>query len=265
MSMRHPSDDDLILHFYGEQPPEVAARLDAHLAICPSCRDQWQELRETLRLVDAAPVPEPGPAFERVLWARIAPALAASRRAPWFGWGRPWLLPVAAAVVLLAAIVVPLTTITAPPAGETAPAAVTAAASVEAARDAQARRVLLMALDGHFAQTELLLVELLNSPDGDLQLDFERGAAVELVADSRLYRVTAEETGERRFAIVLEDLESVLVEVARSPEKVNRNDLNVLRTRIDDDGLLFKVRAVTQELRERQQELITVTPNEGTP
>ena len=54
----------------------------------------------------------------------------------------------------------------------------------------------------------------------------------------------------------------MLVEVARSPETVQRKDMKVLRSRIDEDGLLFKVRAVTHEIRERRQEMITVS-NEG--
>ena len=77
------------------------------------------------------------------------------------------------------------------------------------------------------------------------------------MASGRLYRMTAEQIGKQHLAAMLEDLEPVLVEVARSPEKVNRNDLKSLRSQIDDEGLLFKVRAVTNEIRERQQEIIT--------
>jgi hypothetical protein len=44
--------------------------------------------------------------------------------------------------------------------------------------------------------------------------------------------------------------------VARSPDKVDRRELNSLRSRIDDNGLLFKVRAVTHDIRERQNEIV---------
>jgi hypothetical protein len=39
----------------------------------------------------------------------------------------------------------------------------------------------------------------------------------------------------------------VLVEVARSPEQMDSATVRSLRERIDDEGLLFKVRAVTTD------------------
>jgi hypothetical protein len=280
--MTHPTDDDLILHCYGEHPAGEAARIDAHLAVCASCGESWRELRETLQMVDAAAVPEPSPAFERLMWARIAPAIRreeervpaavtastatpSRRRSAWLT-GR-WLIPATGlfAATLVASMLRPGTVKKVAPPDAPAPPPVTKVAATDADKDpaGQSRRVLFSALDSHFAQTEVLLVELLNRPENDLALDFERGAAGDLLADGRLYRLTAVQTGEQRYVDVLDDLESVLVEVARSPEKVKRQDMKVLRSRIDDDGLLFKVRAVTHEIRERQQEMFTVTANEG--
>jgi hypothetical protein len=63
--------------------------------------------------------------------------------------------------------------------------------------------------------------------------------------------MTAEDTGHPRLVQMLDDLEQVLVEVARSPERINSNDRAWLRTRIEDDALLFKVRAATSDIRER--------------
>src|SRR5262249_51771962 len=103
-------------------------------------------------------------------------------------------------------------------------------------------RVLLTALSEHFQQTEVLLTEILNSPDQVGEIDFERASAGDLVASGRLYRVTAQENGDLQLARMLDDLEGVLVEVARSPEHVARKDFQSLRTRIGDQNLLFKVR-----------------------
>ena len=259
--MTHFHDDDLILHFYGEQPPDVAARIDAHLRACGVCDEAWRELRETLQLVDTARVPEPGPAFERVIWARVAPALEPVR--PWWTSWR-WLAPAAgiAAAVVAAIFLQPIQPASPEPAATGASATVTTARPSEDTDDNRSRRILFSALNDHFAQTEVLLVELMNGPEAGRELDFERGAAGELLADGRLYRLTAEQTGERHLVAMLDDLESVLVEVARSPETVQRKDMKVLRSRIDEDGLLFKVRAVTHEIRERRQEMITAS-NEG--
>ena len=280
--MNHPTDDDLILHFYREHGAGESARIDAHLAACASCGESWRELQETLQLVDAAKVPEPAPAFERLMWARIAPAIrraederpvdvtpvapARPRRAGWRDWRQ--FVPVAGLSAAVLALVFglrpgPGPSVPKPGVPTPVPAEIAATATTKDSGDGQSRRVLLTALDGHFAQTEVLLVELLNRPESDLTLDFERGAAGDLLADGRLYRLTAVQTGEQRYVDVLDDLESVLVEVARSPEKVKRQEMRVLRSRIDENGLLFKVRAVTNEIRERQQEMFTVTANEG--
>jgi anti-sigma factor RsiW len=74
-------------------------------------------------------------------------------------------------------------------------------------------------------------------------------AANELLASGRLYRLTARETGNGRLVEMLDDLEPVLVEVARSPERVARRDWESLRTRIGEQDLLFKVRAASYEMR----------------
>jgi hypothetical protein len=59
---------------------------------------------------------------------------------------------------------------------------------------------------------------------------------------------------------VLDDVQTVLTEVARGPENPGKQDLAAIRSRIEDDDLLFKVRAVTNDIRDRQQ---TPGTNEG--
>src|SRR5689334_2081295 len=103
--MYHPTDEDLILHFYGEGTPGEERRIDDHLSGCSQCRQAWTELGETLKLVDAAEVPEPGDGFERVMWARIQNALPEPQRtAPTSSVWR-WMpaLGMAAAVLLAVA------------------------------------------------------------------------------------------------------------------------------------------------------------------
>jgi len=130
-------------------------------------------------------------------------------------------------------------------------------AAVAAALDSNGReRVLLTALDDHFARSEMLLVELLNSPaTGGSEFTFERAAADDLVDSGRLYRMAAEQNGNLRLADMLEDLEAVLVEVARSPEQMDRREFSSLQARIEDDDLLFKVRAVAQQIHDRRNDL----------
>ena len=241
----HPSDDDLILHAYGES--RAAPQLDQHLRVCAQCAAVWTELRETLHLVNTADVPEPGPAFERIVWARVQQELFAPRSSRWSL--RQW-LPVtalAAAVLITTAVVTTHLTSTGRRSSN--------AASIDARG---AERVLLTALDGYLEQTELLLIELMNAPDDPMpvELAFERTTAEELVSSGRLYRVTAHHQGDLRLERVLEDIEPVLVDLARSPDQVDRRSFESLRARIEDEALLFKVRTAAHEVRERQQVLI---------
>lgn len=239
----HPTDDDLILRLYEESASADARRIDAHVAECAPCRENWTEVRDTLRLVDAAAPPEPGPGFERVVWARVQPSLAAPSSA---GWSmRQWLPAVGLAATVLVAVALGWGW----PAGDST---TTPAASTATAAAASRERVLLTALDGHFEQAEMLLVELLNAPDsGADQMAFRRATADDLLASGRLYRATAQDSGDVQFAHVLDDLEAVLLDLARSPVTVVENDLASLRTRIGDEDLLFKVRAVTSDIRGR--------------
>jgi hypothetical protein len=51
---------------------------------------------------------------------------------------------------------------------------------------------------------------------------------------------------------VLDELERVLLEVAHSPSKLNSAEFEQIRQRIAADGILFKIRVVGSNLRERE-------------
>jgi hypothetical protein len=112
--------------------------------------------------------------------------------------------------------------------------------------------VLFTALDSHLGQTEMLLVELLNAPESLAELHAERQVADDLVNSGRLYRATAKETGHALYSALLDEMEPVLVEVARAPETLGARDLAALRERIVEGDLLFKVRAAARGARDRQ-------------
>jgi hypothetical protein len=247
----HVTDDELILHFYGESPNE-APRIDQHLGECGECQANWATLQRTMQMVDSAEIADAPAGFERVMWAKIQPQLP-PRRARLSWWSpRAW-APIAglAAVIALAFVGGRFWPGTAQP---MLPSASTEAADARITRE----RVLLSALRDHFEQTEMLLVEIKNTPDGTpVSMSFEQASARDLVAAGRLYRETAKENGDLELTAVLEDLERVLVDVASSPERMTPKDLQSLRARIEDDSLLFKVRALTTAVREREKSLLT--------
>jgi predicted anti-sigma-YlaC factor YlaD len=223
----------LIQHYCGDAGPAEAAGIDAHLAECADCGRVWEEIAQALTMVDQN-VPDPPAGFERVMWARVHQTLMAAPVAQPSPW-RPWALAAGLAAIVTAAALVPARTTL--PAGDAAD------------RAALQERVLYTALDSHLSQAELLLVELRNAPE-DAGFAFERAVADDLVADGRLYRLTAAEIGRPGLVRVLDDLELVFIELARSQD-LDAARLAWLRSRIDHDDLLFKVRVANYEVRDR--------------
>lgn len=245
----HPTDDDLTQFAYGDDTAGERAAIARHLAECAACAATLGEIQALQHLATAADVPDPGDAFESAMWARIQPRLAPARGVR--RWAPRQIVAVGAWAAAIGAIVV---------AGGLwarrmpAPAAAQPTAAVVVPSHAQ-ERVLLTALDSHFAQTEMLFVELMNAPDdAPGSLAFERATADDLVQSGRLYRATAAETGDRRLTDALDEVQPVLTEVAHGPDQWNKHDLAAIRSRIEDGDLLFKVRAVTNDIRGRRQQ-----------
>jgi hypothetical protein len=251
----HVTEEELILHYYGEK--DARAGVDQHLASCAACRESFARLRDTLALVDADPVPDPGPAFERRVWARLEPQLEA-RRSSWLSWLQPaparlaWVA--GAAVVIVAAFVAGR--VSGPAAGPV-PAATEATTAAAADRDDR-REVLVLAVVDHLDRSQMVLVELLNADlDGAVvNISNEQSRARDLVAANRLYRQSAVHAGDQTTGDVLDELERVLLEIANAPEDASRAELETLRERITSRGLLFRVRVVNSEMRQRERRLL---------
>jgi len=248
-AMSHLTDDDLVLHYYGEV--DAAGRQDTqgHLDACGDCRHRYVTLQRVLAAVDAVPSPVLPDAFERIVWARLEPALP--KRRGWLSWllSTPSNLAWAAAVLLLVAGAffagrmsrtnTPGTTVI----------------TAEQVREG----VLLADLSEHLDRSQTMLVELVSEdPDGTdaVDISFERDLAGDLVAANRLYRQAVSESGDTNIAVLLDDLERLLVEIAAGPGTLAAEDMERVRQRIAARDLLFKVRIVSSTVREKQEERI---------
>ncbi len=113
-------------------------------------------------------------------------------------------------------------------------------------------RLLRAEVEDHLERSQRMLVELVNA---DVEVGApavgDRARAADLVAAGRLYRRSALQVGDAEIGMLLEDLERVLVEVANGPADIAPEELNRLRRRIDDQDLMFRVRVVAAEIRER--------------
>ena len=103
----------------------------------------------------------------------------------------------------------------------------------------------------------------MNAPDrGDIST--EQQWADDLLTTSRLYRQDAIDAGEQSVAAVLDDLERSLLEIVHSPSPVSASDLEQIRRRIDAAALVFKVRVLSDELRQREDAPRAAMPRSST-
>jgi hypothetical protein len=246
-TMQHLTDDDLVLHYYGELDNAAETHATTHLSACDRCHRNYVRLQRVMAAIDGAPVPAVADAFERTVWARLEPSL--SPRRGWLAWFvlSPANLGWAAAVLVLVA-------------GAFFAGRMTPHQHPNDAQTATASQiregVLLVDLNEHLDRSQTMLVELVNAdPNRDaLDLTAEREHAGELLAANRLYRQTATNAGDVALSQLLDELERLLVEVSASPDQLPAEDLERVQQRVAAKDLLFKVRIVSSAVKERQKQ-----------
>ena len=240
-AVKHLSEEQLVLHYYGELEPLEAVK---HLESCDACRARFAALDSDLSLIKTATIPHRPDDYGRRVWQRLQPRLegAAVRTHPsWFVFPQ-WKLAAAAVLLVVAGFV----------AGRFGPGRETPLPEPvsEAARD----RILVATVADHLDQSQRALLELANGSDDDAaDSPSDQARAGELVAANRLYRQSASQAGEASLASVLDELERVLIEIANQPPDVTRRELREIRRRIDDEDLLFKIRVLSSQVRSREK------------
>ena len=255
---RHYSEEDLTLYYYGEGARR--RRIEQHLHSCAACAAAYRDIAETLSMIAAPAIPERGDQYGREVWQRIRHRLVEPQRAfglagltrvsllqPFTTFTTVLAFATAAAVVIAIAFVAGRYTRRA----AEAPVAVANRTNVEPSANANARRILLTSVADHLDQSERILTDVMNAP-ATSDISAEQQWAEDLVSASRLYRQDALEAGEVSVAAVLDDLERSLVEIVHSPARISAADLEQIRRRIDAAALLFKVRILSDELRQQE-------------
>jgi hypothetical protein len=79
-----------------------------------------------------------------------------------------------------------------------------------------------------------------------------------LISANRLYRDASTAAGDETVAAVLDELERSLLELVHGPATLTPQQLDQIRLRLEGAALLFRVRVLSEELRER--ELAPPTP-----
>jgi hypothetical protein len=247
--VKHLREEQLILFYYGEL--DNAPRARRHLDDCPNCRSVLAAIEQLLAEVTPDPVPERPADYGQRVWRRLEGELTSNSRGWWPNRLKPQRLAwAAAAAVLVVAVFL---------AGRLS-------TRWDEERDTPTsaeirQRVLLVALGDHLESSQFLLMELANASTIErtqtIDISYERQRAEELVGQNRLYRQTASRAGEAVLVVALEELERMLMDIANSSENLDWNEFASLRSRIESQGVLFKVKVLTTNVRERQQESVT--------
>lgn len=233
--MKHLTEEELTAAYYGDEGGESRS----HLAECPECRAALERIERLLNQIRDYPAPERGESWESEVWNRLAPKLPPRKpRREWLRW---WVLAPAMASLVAVAFVAGMLV-----QQRRAPAGISAKAR---------ERVLLIAMGDHLDRSEMVLAELVNAGPGVTDFDDERVRARDLLTENRLLRQTAMRRGDMQHAAVLDELERVLLDIAHTPADASSGELESLQRRIESEGLLFKIRIISTNVREKGQKL----------
>ena len=265
--MNHLTEEELILHYYGEDEggcaggegevgigggDSLAAR--RHLEGCENCRALYASLQRVLNVVDSMPVPERGPEYESELWSRVRPHIRGRRRASWISWPAPWRWAAAATVCAGLMVLAFL-------AGRAYPVRPPSAAMADKNDPQTGERVLLVAVGDYLERSQMVLIELSNAnPKRPLDISSEQERAADLVSESRLYRQTAEHTGDTEVAGFLDELDRVLLEITHAPAQLSAGEVEGFRRRLRAEGILFKVRVLGTRVRHQEEPAVGAGP-----
>ncbi len=214
----------------------------------------YREIAGALAMIPVPEAPERGEQYGLEVWQRIrhqlpeqdGSLLAAPRNAfRAFRFDRLALVA-AAAVLLIAAFVAGRVW---PGRSATPPASSPTTTATATAGDV-GHRILLTSVADHLDRSGRVLTDIMNAANaGDIST--EQRWADDLLTSSRLYRQDALDAGEQSVATVLDELERNLLDIVHSPS-ISRAELETIRHRIDAAALLFKVRVMSDELRQRE-------------
>jgi hypothetical protein len=247
--------DILFDYLSGKLPGEETASLEEHLAHCAACREDLRILRGAIDILPGAgtlPSEERDEQFWISFPSRVEERIRAGKRTKtspiadaadritsFIHFNGT---PLVAGSGALALIAIALLLFRPGPRPEPPPAAETyAAARVTTERDA-------VKLHDYLKQSRVLLIGVSNLRTGGetpVDLSVERRESRKLVHEARDLNRHALDA---RSAKLVGDLEKILIELANSDERYDSPDVEIIRSGIRHNNLLFKIRMTESAL-----------------
>jgi hypothetical protein len=256
--MKHLNEQELVEYRYADSAERAEAAL--HLHECAECRAEYERLERVLAAVDALPVAEPAADYEAQLWRALEPQIAECRRGiDWSAW-REWVVPRRLVPIGVVAMLILGAFLAGRYTHRQNHDTNLAGNSSQPAPQQVRERILLVAVGDHLDRAQTVLLEISNAEAdetgkeakrGEVDISQEQERAENLLAANRIYRQTAEHSGDNTVANVLDELEPVLMDIVHSPSKVSSLELAELQKRIESQGLLLKVRVLDSSVRDK--------------
>jgi len=244
--MRHITDEELILLYYGEHDDPALA---VTVAKSEELSARYDALCAELKLADAYQPPQRGDDYGAEVWQRISSQLGeeekpVSRFGAWLAsFAQPrFSLAGALSIALVAALAFMLGRNGAQDIGNdvTAPAGVIPVSMAEINSD----RLLKRSVAAHLEQVNIVLTQFVNTSETSSN---ETEHATDMLVANRLYRQAAETQGNQKLAAFLADLEPLLIELAYQAQSGSPATRERMQQEVKD-GLLFRVRIMNNQL-----------------
>jgi len=250
--MKHITDEDLTLLFYGEHDDPALAVMVAESEVLSA---RYDALCAELKLADAYQPPQRGDDYGAEVWQRIESQLgdkeakAGGRLSDWLAtFIQPrFSLAGALSIALVAALAFTL--------GRNGgqevinnPIAPQGAVPAMAMADIDSSRLLTHSVSTHLEQVNLVLTQFVNTSETSSN---ETEYATDMLVANRLYRQAAVQQGNHKLAAFLADLEPLLIELAYQAQSGSPATRERMQQEVKD-GLLFRVRVMNKQLNKSE-------------
>lgn len=246
--MKHITDDDLTLLFYGEHDDQSLA---ATVAESDELSARFDALSAELKLADNFSPPHRDDVYGAEVWQNISPRLNGGP-AESTGRIRSWLNAVsqprfsfagALSFVLVAVLAFTLgrnggqNPITDPVNPVDTPSITLTGLDTN--------RLLAHSISSHLERVNVVLTQFANSTESSVN---EAGYATDMLIANRLYRRAAVSQGKHQLAAFLAELEPLLIELAYEAQSGSTATRERMQQEVKN-GLLFRIRVINKQLK----------------
>ena len=234
---------DLVPFLYGELPDHRGDAIEAHLRSCASCKEELASFRSTLDLVDSAGLVEMATHSEPGDWIGLRDRLLEARSPAAVSWTGHLLRAAAILVVVGSSFILGRNWDSVAP-GQ--PPAIPDDAS--GPEDLPSRfqdgswrlRVFSEQTNGYLDRTRLVLLELANT-DGTPVPGMIRNASRSLLKENAHARQVAHRVRDPLIEGLLDELATILDQIAKATDEDDRTSTEKLRTYVNDSGVLLQL------------------------